>query len=305
MNIPVIKLRKVWYTISGSLVIVSLVLVSTLGMPFGIDFTGGSLLEARFETAPEMTLVRDSLSDIGYADATVQSTGEEDVLIRLPNITEEEHQIVLGSLTEKFGEVDELRFDSIGPTIGKELKRNSLVALAVALIVIVFYVAWAFRKVSEPVASWKYGVLTIVAGLHDLMLPLGVFAILGASQNFQVDTAFIAALLTILGYSINDTIVVFDRTRENLAREGAHNFEGIVQKSVQQTFARSINTTITTLLALVAVFLFGGETTRSFALTLIIGIAVGAYSSIFLGSPLLVTWYKWQEKRKSQNSITE
>jgi len=169
-------------------------------------------------------------------------------------------------------------------------------ALAIALILIVAYVAWAFRKVSEPIASWKYGLLTIVAALHDLIIPLGVFAVLGASQNFQIDTAFIAALLTILGYSINDTIVVFDRTRENLARWGAHDFEMVVEKSVQQTFARSINTTLTTLLALLAVFLFGGETTRSFALALLIGIGVGAYSSVFIASPLLVTWYRVNHK---------
>lgn len=298
MTLSVIRLRKVWYSISATLVITSLVLVATLGIPFGIDFTGGSLLEARFENAPEVTLIRESLESIGYGDATVQETGDSDMLIRLPNLTEEEHQQVLGSLQENFGTLDELRFDSIGPTIGEELKRNALVALTAALVIIVFYVAWAFRKVSEPVASWKYGVLTIVAALHDLTIPLGVFAILGVSQNFQVDTAFIAALLTILGYSINDTIVVFDRTRENVARTGTHDFENTVERSVHQTFARSINTTVTTLLALVAVFLFGGETTRSFALTLIVGIGVGAYSSIFLGSPLLVSWYKWAQKEK-------
>lgn len=294
MTLQVIKLRRVWYIISSVLVAASLILIFTLGMPLGIDFTGGSLMEVKFESAPAITDVRDTLSANGYANATVQSTDSQDILVRLPNITEEEHQKVLSTLGEKFGTVDELRFDSIGPTIGKELQRNSVIVLASALALIVVYVAWAFRKVSEPIASWKYGVLTIVAGLHDLIIPLGVFAVLGTSQNFQVDTAFVAALLTIIGYSINDTIVVFDRTRENLAREGAHDFENIVQKSIQQTFARSINTTLTTLLALIAVFIFGGETTKSFALVLIIGIAVGAYSSIFIASPLLVTWHKKQ-----------
>ncbi len=296
MKLQVVPKRKIWFTISSLLVVTSIVLVSVLGIPFGIDFTGGSLLEARFEQVPNITEVRETLKEIGYSDASVQATGESDALIRLPNLTESEHQSILVSLEEKYGEIDELRFDSIGPTVGQELKRKSLLALVVALTAIVFYVAWAFRKVSEPVESWKYGVLTIVAALHDLIIPLGIFAILGASQNFQVDTAFIAALLTIIVFSINDSIVVFDRTRENLSRHGASDFENVVENSVHQTFARSINTTLTTLLALTAVFLFGGETTRSFALTLIIGISVGAYSSVFIASPLLVSWYKWQKK---------
>jgi preprotein translocase subunit SecF len=300
MTLQVIKLRKVWYVFSSVLVVASIVLVAVFGIPLGIDFTGGSLMEIRFESTPAVSDVRSALSDIGYPNATVQATDAQDVLMRLPNITEGDHQRVLDTLGEKFGTVDELRFDSIGPTIGKELKRNSVIVLASALALIVVYVAWAFRKVSEPIASWKYGILTIVAGLHDLIIPLGVFAIIGASQNFQVDTAFIAALLTIVGYSINDTIVVFDRTRENLAREGAGDFENIVQKSIQQTFARSINTTLTTLLALIAIFLFGGDTTKSFALVLTIGIAVGAYSSIFIASPLLVTWYKRQLSKTRQ-----
>lgn len=292
MKLAVIRLRKAWYILSGLLVAASLVLVATFGIPFGIDFTGGSLLEVRFETVPETAALRQELATLGYAEATVQSSGDADALIRLPVVMEEEHQRVLQAIEASFGAVEELRFDSIGPTIGRELKRDALIALVAALALIVVYVAWAFRKVSEPISSWKYGVLTIVAAFHDLIIPLGVFAVLGASQNFQIDTAFIAALLTILGYSINDTIVVFDRTRENLARWGTHDFEGVVEKSVRQTFARSINTTLTTLLALIAVFFFGGETTRSFALALIIGIGVGAYSSIFIASPLLVTWYK-------------
>lgn len=298
MIIPVVRYRRVWYTISSLLVVASLVLVATLGIPFGIDFTGGSLLEAQVASMPSVSDVRASLSDAGYADASVQGSGEQSLLIRLPNLTEEQHQAVLESLRSSYGEIDELRFDSIGPTIGKELKQKSIIALVLTLLIIVGYVAWAFRKVSEPVSSWKYGVLTVLAGLHDLIIPLGVFAILGASQNFQVDTAFIAALLTILGYSINDTIVVFDRTRENIKREGASRFEDVVEHSVNQTFARSINTTVTTLLALFAVLLFGGETTRSFALTLIIGIGVGAYSSVFIASPLLVTWWKWAKRTK-------
>jgi preprotein translocase subunit SecF len=177
------------------------------------------------------------------------------------------------------------------------------VALLVSVLLIVAYITWMFRKVSEPVASWKYGVLTVLVGLHDILIPLGVFAVLGKSQVFQVDTAFVAAILTILGYSINDTIVVFDRTRENLAREGGHDLAGLVAKSLRQTYARSINSTLTTLLAILAVFLFGGETTRSFALALLIGMTAGAYSSIFIASPLLVTWHEGDKRRATRVGV--
>ncbi|KKW44796.1 MAG: Protein translocase subunit SecF [Parcubacteria group bacterium GW2011_GWA2_56_7] len=296
--ISIVNNQKWWYGISGALVAASIVFLIVFRIPFGIDFTGGSLLEVQFETRPAVTDVRGYLNEAGYGDALVQETGVQDLLLRFGPLTETQHQDLLGQLQEKFGSVEELRFDSIGPVIGRELARKSVFGLLIALVMIVLYVAWAFRHVSEPVASWKYGVLTIVAGLHDLFIPLGVFALLGNSLHFQVDTAFIAALLTILGYSINDTIVVFDRTRENVIREGSSHFAEVVDKSIKQTFARSINTTVTTLLALFAIFFFGGETTRSFALALIIGITTGAYSSIFIASPLLVTWYKWQERRR-------
>ena len=221
----------------------------------------------------------------------MQPSGEGNYIIRLNPLTEEEHQELLTGLEVGHGQLEELRFDMIGPVIGKELKTKALSAIAAALVLILLYVAWAFRKVSEPVASWKYGLLTIVAALHDLIIPIGVFAVLGYLFGYQIDTAFVAALLTILGYSINDSIVVFDRTRENLSENNSGiSFASVVNRSVNQTLSRSINTSATTLLALVAVFLFGGDTIQHFALALIIGIISGTYSSIFLASPLLVAW---------------
>ena len=278
--------RKIWFGISSALMVASITLVAIFGLNLGIDFTGGSILEVDYDDVrPDVSEIRTELENVGYGGGQVQPTGELGLIVRQPVLTEEQHQEVLDVLAS-FGTVDELRFDSIGPVIGDELKRKSVWALVLIFISIILYVAWAFRKVSHYIKSWKYGVLTIVAAIHDIIIPLGVFALLGTFMDISVGTAFVAALLTILGYSVNDTIVVFDRIRENLI-EGGSDFEEIVDNSIRQTIARSINTTITTLLALIAIFVFGGETTREFVLALIVGIASGAYSSIFLASPLL------------------
>ncbi len=295
MNI--IGLRKIWFSISAVLVIASIASVAYFGLNFGIDFTGGSLVEVDFVNDTDTDSVRSTLETAGYEGTRVQPSDEGDYIIRLAPLGEEEHQTVLSTLTQTHGELEELRFDSIGPVIGEELREKALLALGAALILILVYIAWAFRKVSEPIASWKYGVLTIVAAMHDLFIPVGIFAALGFYLGFQIDTAFVAGLLTILGYSINDTIVVFDRTRENLSNlSSSESFESVVNRSVNQTLTRSVNTSITTLLALVAVFLFGGDTIEHFALVLILGIISGTYSSIFLASPMLVAWEKLGKK---------
>jgi len=283
-----------WLGLSATMVTLSILAIAIFGLNFGIDFTGGSLIELDLENSFEVADVRGQLEELGYDDTTVQEAGEGALFIRLEGISQEEHDVIVASLAESYGEIDELRFESIGPVIGQELKKKSSIALILLSVLIVFYVAWTFRKVSKPVASWKYGILTLVAAAHDLILPLGVFAVIGSLVGYQIDTAFVAALLTILGYSINDTIVVFDRTRENLVtnRHSDESFGEIVNKSVMQSFARSINTSLTTLLVLLAIFFFGGSTTKSFILALMIGILSGAYSSIFLASPLLVMWNK-------------
>ena len=283
-----------WLGLSATMVTLSILAIAIFGLNFGIDFTGGSLIELDLENSFEVADVRGQLEELGYDDITVQEAGEGALFIRLEGISQEEHDVIVASLAESYGEIDELRFESIGPVIGQELKKKSSIALILLSVLIVFYVAWTFRKVSKPVASWKYGILTLVAAAHDLILPLGVFAVIGSLVGYQIDTAFVAALLTILGYSINDTIVVFDRTRENLVtnRHSDESFGEIVNKSVMQSFARSINTSLTTLLVLLAIFFFGGSTTKSFILALMIGILSGAYSSIFLASPLLVMWNK-------------
>ncbi|MEK7516349.1 MAG: protein translocase subunit SecF [Patescibacteria group bacterium] len=293
--IRIIAQRKLLYLIAGILTGGSLLALALWGLRPGIDFTGGSLLEVEIAgELPTAEAVNESLASLNLGDTTVQSAGERGFILRFQTVDEPTHQQVLRALQDRFG-AEEVRFESVGPVIGKELQRKSTIALILVLIGIAVYVAWAFRKVSQPVQSWKYGVLTLVAAAHDVIIPMGLFAVLGRFAGVEVGTSFIAALLTILGYSVNDTIVVFDRVRENLLRSRG-DFGEIVERSVQQTFARSINTTATSLFAILAVLFFGGETVRPLALALTVGIAAGAYSSIFIASPLLVTWEKHSKR---------
>lgn len=195
--------------------------------------------------------------------------------------------------------VSEKSFETIGPVVGNELKSSAIWAIIIAVIAIILYIAWAFRKVSYPVSSFKYGIIAAAALLHDVLTTVGIFAILGHFLNIEVGISFVAAILTILGYSVHDTIVVFDRTRENLFKYRTGDFEDTVNRCVNETLVRSINTSFTVVLILAVMFLFGGQSIRYFVLTLMIGVTVGTYSSIFVASPLLVTWQKFDDKRKA------
>jgi preprotein translocase subunit SecF len=298
MKYPIIKYRKIWFTLSGILVVVSVAALVMYPLRLGIDFTGGSLMELKFSgERPAAAEMREAMSEQGYNEALVQPLGDDGVLVRLQSLDEDEHQASLSALQEKFGEVEEMRFESIGPTVGAEMRSKAVWSLSLVLVAIAAYVAYAFRKVSRPVASWKYGITTLIAALlHDVLIPLGVFAILGKVLMVEINSAFIAAMLTVLGFSVHDTIVVFDRVRENLLKTSG-SFQDIVERSVNETLARSINTTVTTLLPLIAIWLWGGETLKWFALALMIGLVAGTYSSIFLASPLLVVFQKSSKKR--------
>jgi len=278
-------------------VILSIVFTSLWGLNFGIDFTGGSLAEIRFnDGAPDVSALHETLSTVELGDTNIQTAEDNVVIFRFQFLDDEKRNQVITVLTEQHGDVEALQFTSIGPIIGEELRVKTFYAIIGVLIAIILYVAYAFRKVSKPISSWKYGFLTIVAAFHDIILPIGIFAVLGHFFEFEVNATFVAALLTIMGYSVNDTIVVFDRIRENLLKtEGS--FEEIVGRSVKQTLTRSINTSITTMLALLAIFIFGGDTIRLFTGVLIIGIGIGAYSSIFLASPLLVAWERFRLRK--------
>lgn len=294
----IVKWRKIWFLISAVLIGLSIVSIAVWGLKFGIDFTGGSLAEIKFlQQSPTVPDLRSALSGLELGDVNIQPSADNQVIFRFQFLDEDKKGQVLDTLATNFGSIEEMRFDSIGPIIGQELQSKTLYAIALVLLAIVLYVAWAFRKVSRPIQSWKYGLLTIVAGFHDVILPVGLFALFGKFYGTEINAPFIAALLTILGYSVNDTIVVFDRVRENLLKTQG-TFYQIVGRSVRQTIARSINTTLTTLLALVAIHVFGGQTIKDFALVLTVGIAVGAYSSVFIASPLLVSWEGFRIRKK-------
>lgn len=293
MTLPIIKFRGVWFTISGLLVAASLYVLATHPPKFGIDFTGGSLMEIEFTgERPQPSDVSGEISKLELGESVAQTVGDKEMLVRLKTLDESTHQRVVESLSAKFGGVTEHRFESIGPTVGDELRSKAIWSVTLVLLGIALYVAYAFRKVSRPVASWKYGLVTLVVGLlHDVLLPVAAFAILGRYAIAEINSSFVAAVLTVLGFSVHDTIVVFDRIRENLQKT-AGTFEEIVERSVNETLSRSINTSLTTLMPMLAIYFFGGETLRYFAFTLIIGLAAGTYSSICLAAPMLVALQK-------------
>ncbi|MBI4135706.1 protein translocase subunit SecF [Candidatus Uhrbacteria bacterium] len=293
----IVSRRKIWYGISGIFVAVAIVFLGAWGLRPGIDFTGGALLEVEFEAGlPQNSELRALFSELKLPPAQLQPSSVNSVVFRFAPISEAEHQILIVSLKDRYGQVDEVRFDSIGPAVGAELFKKSLVAILAVTLMVLLYLTWAFRKVARPVPAWVYGGVAVVTFLHDTIIPLGVFSWLGKFYGVEIGAPFIAAVLMILAYSINDTIVVLDRVRENLPRMRAA-FSEVIEASVRQSITRSINTSLTTVLVLVAVYLFGGVTLKVFSLALIIGIALGTYSSIFIAASLLVTWYRWKSRR--------
>lgn len=296
--IQIMGKRKIWFTISGLMVGLSILFLATWGLNFGIDFTGGSLLELNFqEEVPKTDDIIGILKETKIIEnASAQTVGEKGIVLRFKTVSEEDHQKISDALKKSYGDkVQESRFNSIGPTIGEGLKKKTVQALVLAIIGIVIYIAWAFRHVSKPVSSWKYGIIANVALLHDVIITLGAFSVLGKLYNMEINSPFIAAILTVLGYSVNDTIVVFDRIRENLKKYFSKSLEETIDKSVSQSITRSINTSFTVILVLFAILLLGGTSVRDFALALIIGVTVGTYSSIFLASPLLIVMNNWSK----------
>lgn len=318
----VITYKKICITLGALLIVGSLAIISVLGLKLGIDFTGGALTEVSYTELPDKAALESDLSLLGLGGfslrASVDDAGRNGYILRTRDLTEEERIAVQSTLTAVGEEPDITRFTTIGPVIGQELRDKAVWAIGAVCLVIVLYVAFAFRGVSYPVGSWVYGGITILALLHDVLLPTAVIALLGHFVGLEVDVLFVMAILAVLGYSVNDTIVVFDRVRENLVQfrqekkikkklEGGLEveeieykltkpFSAIVGEAVGQTLVRSINTSLTTALALVALYIFGGSVTQTFALVLLVGVVAGAYSSIFLASPLLVWWAERKDK---------
>lgn len=322
-----ISKRKYTYILSFVLVVASIASISIWGLKLGIDFKGGTLMEVQFteeektpeaenpeeasaqtEESPEAPVefkapgrdaVQEKLKDLGLESLNVQESENNIIVLRYIGSDEEKNEQVFEKLREFDGRAEQLRVDFVGSSVSKQLQRNALGAVILAILGIALYIAWAFRKVSFPVSSWQYGLSAIVALAHDILITLGIFALLGRFMNVEIGTAFVAAILTILGYSINDTIVVFDRIRENLMRSGRKDdFEEVIGKSIGETLARSINTSMTVIIVLIAIVLFGGESIKYFAVALLIGVGFGTYSSIFMASALLVSYNNRKNKPK-------
>lgn len=267
------------------------------GLKLGIDFKGGSVMEVQGQADPPK--IRQLASEEKFRDVTLTSTGQGNTLIRYRDdsdskAAEMHHQ----SFKSKLGSMGlkEVRFDTVGPSVSRDITRNAILSILIASLAIVLYVAFAFRNTPPPVSYWSFGITAIAALLHDALLVIGIFSILGKLFNVEIDALFVTAVLTVIGFSVHDTIVVFDRIRENLRRRRG-DFETVVNNSILETLARSINTSLTVILTLLALYLFGGESIKLFVLALLVGIASGTYSSIFNASPLLVTWHNYKLKR--------
>lgn len=295
----IINKRKYFYVFSGALVAASLTVLVMWGLKFGIDFTGGTQMRVAFsEQVPSRENIFQKLTDLNLSGLTVQPGANKSVTLSYRNSSDETNTRVFQKIQEIDPKAQQLSVDFIGSSVSTQLKKSAVWAIVLAVIGIALYIAWAFRKVSRPVSSWKYGLGAVVALAHDTLITVGIFAVLGKFYNVEVGVPFIAALLTILGYSVNDTIVVYDRTRENLLKSSAkEDFEDVVNRSLNETLARSINTSLTVILVLIALVALGGESIRYFSAALLIGVTFGTYSSLYVASALLVTIYKYQLKK--------
>jgi preprotein translocase subunit SecF len=298
----IIKHKKIFISISAILVVLSFISLFIFGLKIGIDFKGGALTEVSYKTdRPEQLVLDKALSVLGLGSVVLQPVGDFGYIVKTRDLNDSEHASLLTALSEgKKDSLTEMSFNSIGPSVGAELTRKAILAIVLVSFAIICFIAFAFRKVSKPISSWKYGIIAIVTLLHDVVIPVGLFVILSHYFGAEVDTLFVVAVLTILGLSVSDTIVIFDRIRENLRNQNSIakvNFGEVVGKSLEQSYIRSICTSSTVILVLLSLFFFGPVSTKYFALMLTAGMFFGTYSSIFLASPLLVLVEEWQKKK--------
>lgn len=299
----VIKNKKIFIGISVLLVVASLFCLFFFGLRVGIDFKGGALTEVNYKTArPIQTDLEAPLAALNIGSVLLQPTGEMGYIVKTRDLNEQEHAGLLKALSEgDKSPLEEKSFNSIGPSVGKELTRKAIIAIILVSLGIILFIAFAFRKVSKPVSSWKYGIIAIISLLHDVIIPVGIFTLISHFMGVEMDTLFVVAILTVLGLSVSDTIVIFDRIRENIrgqAMINKINFPEVVGKSLEQSFVRSICTSLTVILVLLALFFFGPASTKYFSLMLVFGMFFGTYSSIFLASPILVWVEEIQAKKK-------
>jgi len=284
------KYKLLYFLFSTLLILPGLYYLVTSGLKLGIDFTGGALLEYKVEQTVGGEQLREVISKQGIEVGQITTSGENTYIIRTKPVEQEKLNELNTKLTEEFGQVEVRRTENVGPVIGKELEQKAILATAVASLAIVLYIAFSFRKVPKPTSSWRFGAAAIVALIHDVLMVVGAFAILGRYWGVEIDTLFVTALLTVIGFSVHDTIVVFDRIRENLIKNINRKFTEVANISVVQTLGRSLNTSLTVVFVLLTLLLFGGETIKWFVVALLIGIISGTYSSIFNATALLTYW---------------
>ncbi|KND49948.1 MAG: preprotein translocase subunit SecF [Parcubacteria bacterium C7867-008] len=290
----IVRHRKLFFILTGMILAIAIGAIAILGLPLSIDFKGGSLVEVTYNTErPSLDTLHESIDQLALGEVSLRESGENGVVLRSRTLTPEEHNTVLATLSQDGAAMlTEQRFNSIGPSLGAELGIKALYALLAVIAAIMLYIAWAFRRVSRPVSSWVYGLIVVIILIHDVIIPAGFYAILAHFTGAEVDALFVVALLAILGYSVNDTIVIFDRVREHLHTNDEHrvveDFEVTVGKSVTETLGRSINTSLTVVLALLALVFVGSSATVDFSWVLLVGVIAGTYSSILLAAPLLI-----------------
>lgn len=287
--INIMRFKVLYFLFSVLIILPGLYYLYTSGLKLGIDFTGGALLEYRFEKAVDVEQLRQTITKDGIEVGAITSSDKDTYIIRTKPIEQVKINELKAVLNNKFGQVEERRVENVGPVIGQELKQKASLALIISSIAIVLYIAFSFRKMPKPQSSFRFGIAAVVALLHDILVVVGVFAILGKFLGVEIDTLFVTALLTVVGFSVHDTIVVFDRIRENLGKHQGRFIE-VANISVVQTLGRSLNTSLTVVFVLLALLLFGGETIRWFVVALLVGVISGTYSSIFNATALLVWW---------------
>ena len=282
--------KRSWFLIiSEAIILIGIIALLVFGLKPGVEFSSGSILTISFEEEVGQPELEAAMAELGYANTIIQRTGEGDFIIRTQELSGEEKTGLEDSLSARFGTTTEREFYSVSPMVAAETAHNAIIAVGIAAIGIMLYITWAFRKMPKP---FHYGVCAIIALVHDVVLVLGIFAILGAIMNWEINLMFITGVLAVIGYSINNTVVVFDRIRENLKRGLSVNFEMMVNNSLVQTMSRSMNTSLTTMLVVLALLLFVGATILNFAMVLLIGIIAGTYSSLFIAPNLLIIWEK-------------
>jgi preprotein translocase subunit SecF len=280
--------KRFWFfLISGILILASIISLATVGLKSGIEFSSGSILTVKFDNTVDSPQFREEVANLGYKDAIIQNLSNNEYLIRTKQLNEKEKADLESALSARFGSMSESQFYSVSPLVAKETTRDTAIAVVIALAGILLYVTWAFRRMPSP---FRYGMCAVIALFHDALVTVGIFSILGAILRWEINLMFITGILTIIGYSINNTIVVFDRIRENQIKGISANFEVTVNNSVIETMVRSLNTSITTLITTAAILIFVGSTIQNFVVVLIIGILVGTFDSVFVAPGLLLVW---------------